>query len=183
MAKNNNMEKEIKNDNSPDSQPVTITRGQLDGILAELANLKKGQRFEKPKRVTEHTAYVRYEDDKPVVKYGQVKERKDQSTGKMVAYMNVILAGVKEPKEVEYLAFLNSANQTQVKIISQNREECREVNGVMTAQNPDPHSNKSFQPREIELEVISRKYTATVEVLEGAHKGERFDISTSALNS
>lgn len=162
--------------------PATITEGQLRGILDELKALKQGSKFERPKRVTDRVATIRYHEGSPVVWYGNVRELKDAATGKMIAYMDIKTVADDEAKTVEYLAFLNSSNSVQVQIKKQEAEQIIESQGRYTAHNPNEHFDKKWQNREVDLEVISYRYTATIEVLEGDDKGSEYEISVEALN-
>ena len=168
---------------------VTLKESQLQGILAEIEKLKKAnQPFQRAKRVKEHTATARYYEDKPVVWYGDVRE--ESMEGKKVSIMNIKLLGESKKYPVEYLDFLNQRgdyenNMVKVKIVKQEAEKIIESQGIKRAENPDPAkiSTSSFDSVEVELEVTSVEYTATVEVLEGPHQGETFKIPTKALNA
>lgn len=165
------------------NEVVQITKGQLEGILAELDNLRKGQKLEKPKRVTDRVARLRFHNGKPVVWYGNVREIKDNLNGKLVSFMDIKTLKSEELEKVEYLAFLNSNNAVNVSIKEQRAEKIIESQGKTLARNPNPHFNKKFEEFEYEEEVVSYQYEATVEVLEGEHKGEIFEVPTKCLNS
>ena len=176
-------------ENVNQNEKVEISKIQLDALVSRLEILeKRGQGIVKPKRVTERVASLRFHEGKPVVWYGNVREKKDKDTGKLVAWMDIKLFEREEPaslQTVEYLAFLNEHNSVQVKIVSKKMTEFRESAGVITTVNPDPAkiSGKSFQPQEVDAEVVRREYTSEVEVLEGPHKGELFTVvDNDALN-
>lgn len=162
-------------------ETVTITKGQLDGLLARLENLEVGRGIKKPKRVTEHEAYLRFYKEKPVVKLSNHKEMCD-NFGKIRGFVDLTLLGADKPEIAEYLPFLNESNQVKVKILSQKAEEVVITQGKTRAQNPDPLNDKKFESGEIDLEVTSYQYTAEVEVIEGEHMGEKYTLDTRALN-
>ena len=168
------------------NEPVTITRGQLDGIMTELANLKKGTIYQKPKRVTERIVLARFHDDKIVTWMGNVDELRNKETGKLVAWTDIKVHGSDKPVRIEYLKFLNSSNAFQAKIISQKMEEIVESQGQIRTSNPDEANisgkMKNFKSAEIDAEVVRREYTVTVEVTEGPHKGETYTVPASCLN-
>lgn len=170
------------------NEPVTLTRGQLDGILAELSNLKSRGATKKPKRVTDRTATLRFHEGKPVITYGQVREVKDPTTGRMVSYMEIETKSEEGPVKatVGYLEFLNSANSYQVSIKSQKAEEVIQSLGTFQAQNPDEakvgSSAKGWRSREVENEVKTFRYIVDIEVLEGEYKGLTLTVSAEALN-
>lgn len=174
-----------------DASPVTITKGQLQSILSEIDALKRGRVFEKPKRVTERTADIRIYEGKPVIWYGNVKEVWDDNQNKNVAYMDIKLDGEDKLITVPYVKFLNEPNKVKVKIVSQKAEEIVQSQGRMTAQNPNPaHDPATGRPlesrpwsaREIDLEVTSVKYQATIEILEGELVGEILTLNSECLN-
>ena len=179
-----------------DAEPVTLTKGQLKGILSELDSLKNRGMIQKPKRVTEHYARLRYHEGKPVVWYGNVREKKDHDSGKFVTWMDIKL--FEDPKAIPvlYLDFLNSRNDyannaVQVAIKKQEVEEKIESLGRRQAENPNPATDPStgrpldsnWRPFEVEMEVTSREYTATIEVLEGSDRGKTFVLPSSCLNA
>lgn len=162
---------------------VTISKGQLDGLMQRLESLEVGRGIKKPKRVTEHFARVRFHDGKPVVKYDGYKEKEED--GKRVAYINIHLYETKEPITVKYLEFLNSNNSVEVKIVKQEATEVVQNEGKIRTRNPDEAkiSSKNFESSEIDLEVTSYIYMVTVEVLEGETAGKQYTFDSSALNA
>ena len=167
---------------------VSISEGQLKGLLDRLENLERGQKFERPKRVTTHVATMRVYEGKPVVWYGNVKESWDDKQDKMIAYMDIKLEGQEKSVNVNYLDFLNSPTSVQVEIKSQKAEEIRELpkTGPTAAfQNPDEANwtgrFKSWQGGQ-DLEVVSYKYQAEVEILDGDLRGKTFSVPSSCLN-
>ncbi len=162
-----------------DSEPVTLTKGQLKGIFAELDALKGG--FKKPKRVTERYAHLRFHEGQPVVFYGNIREKLEPTTGDKVAWMEIqTLDGVKHT--VKYLDFLNESNSVQVQILSQKAEEKTISQGEFETKNPNPHFDKKFQPRNEEFTVTSYEYEAKVKVTEGPHEGTEYVLGVEALN-
>lgn len=172
------------------NETITITRGQFDALVEKVNKLEqRGQGVVKPKKVTERVARLRFDEDKPVIWYGNVREKKDKDTGKLVAWMDIkLFAGLDIPpilKTVEYLYFLNDSNSVKVKILSKKMIEYRESQGVIRTINPDEAkiAGKNFQSQEIDAETVRREYTSEIEVLEGSHLGEKFTvIDNDALN-
>ena len=140
----------------------------------------------KPKRVTFHHAMLRFHDGKPVIGYGNIRELLNKDTGKKVAWMDIKLEGEKDPVTVEYLEFLNSANEAKVLIKERKMKEVVRSEGQMTTVNPDPakiSSKREFTPQVVDAEVVTRKYIMTVEVLEGEHIGKVFTLPEDCLNA
>lgn len=164
------------------SDPVTLTRGQLESIITELESLKRGQRFEKPARVTERTARIRIHEEKPVVWLGNVRDIFDAKQAKKIAWADVKLYEEDKIRTVGYLEFLNSANSVQVKIKSQEVTEIVTSEGSITATNPNPYFDKKFQSYETELTSTRHEYQATVEVLAGELKSKVFILPSTCLN-
>src|SRR3990167_6247581 len=179
------MIKELQ-ENINSEETVTIPKSQLEGILADIQRLKDKDSFKRPKRVTERTALLRFHNDKPVVNYFNVREKKDKDTGKLVSWMDIELYEGEEKKNsvetVEYLAFLNSPNSIKVDIKYQKVEEVRESGGTFRAINPDEAkvASKTWVSKEVEAEVIRKIYTATVVVTEGSHQGEEYVVDANA---
>lgn len=167
------------------NEVVQLTKSQFDSIMADLSALKNRGAVKKPKRVTEHTATLRFHNDKPVVWYGNIRELKDKDTGRLVAWMDIKVLGSEKVINVPYLEFLNGNNRVQVKILKQTAEEIVKSFGNFRAENPDPAqiSNRNWRANEVEEEVRSYKYTSVVEVIDGEHTGEQYTISNDALNS
>lgn len=179
------MEKENKQLNT-EGESVQITKTQLSGLLDRIESLEKGSRFEKPKRVTERIARLRFHKDKPVVWYGNVREKRDAETEKMVAYMDIKLYEQDKKETVKYLDFLNEANQYSVIKKSTEMKEFVESYGTFVPENPNPADEsftKRWSPGETEEEVIRREYVSVVEVLGGPHKGQVYTVvDNDALN-
>ena len=170
------------------SDVVEISKSQLKGLLDRLENLERGQKFERPKRVTEHFATIRVYDSKPVVWFGNVKEKWDDAQDKMIAWMDIKLEDQDKLVTVEYLEFLNSPTSIRVQIKSQKAEEVRELpktGPTMAFENPDEGNwtgkFKSWQGGQ-DLEVVSYKYQAEVEILEGDLRGKSFSVPVNCLN-
>ena len=181
--------KEVQLENTENkNEMVTMTKGQLKGLLDRVENLERGQKHERPKRVTEHFATMRIHEGKPVIWFGNVKEKWDDKLDKLVAWMDIKLEGQDKPVTVEYLEFLNSPTSVRVEIKSQKAEEIRELPkiGQTTAfENPDQGNwtgkFKSWQGGQ-DLEVVSFKYQAEIEILEGELVGKTFSIPSNCLN-
>lgn len=172
---------------TPDpNEPVVVTRAEWEGLMGQIKNLTTGASTVRAKKVTSHTATLRFHEGKPVIWYGNVKEIKEKDTGKLVAWMDIELQGVKEKLRVEYLDFLNSPNSVRVLIKEQKLKEIRQSEGIITTVNPDQakiSSKTPWTPQEVEAEIVTRKYIATVEVIEGDHKGEVFILPNDCLNA
>lgn len=166
----------------PADEMLSISRKQLQAIIQEEVQKGLVGGVKTPKRVTERVANLRLHDGKPVVGYGNVREIREKDTNKMVAFMDISLFGEKEPVKVNYLEFLNTPNFVQVLVKKQTAEEVVKNDGVMSAENPDPLNNKNFQSFETDMEVVSYRYTAEVEVLEGEQKGKTFTLPANCLN-
>lgn len=163
---------------------VQIPRAEWESLKADIEKIKTGRQFQKPKKVTEHFANIRFHDGKPVVWYGNVHEVKDKLTGKLVAYMDIKLDGEEGTERVEYLAFLNTPNSVKVEIKKQEAQQIVTSLGVRRAVNLDEAkiSGQKFAAREYEDEVVSYEYTATIEVIDGEHKGETYIVPSNCLN-
>ena len=161
-------------------EKIEITRGQLQGLLSRMERLETGLTIDKPKRITERVATLRFHKGKPVIGYDNVIELKDSATGRLVSWMDVE-TNDKKKERVGYLSFLNGDNKVSVVIKNQKAEKIVKNHGKMTAKNPDER-DKTWQPFETNEEVISYRYIATVEVTEGEHSGEVFEVPSSALN-
>ncbi len=159
---------------------MTITKGQWEALLHEVANLRSGTKVEKPKRVTDHTATLRFYGDKPVVKFSNFQE--PLVDGRRVGFVDLTLEDG-EVVAVEYLAFLNEGNGEKVKIISQKATESVKNYGTVRAVNPDPKNQKTWDGGMIDLEVTSVSYQAEVEVIDGPHEGKKYSVPTTCLNA
>lgn len=170
------------------NEVVTITRRQLQGLLDRVENIERGQKYEQPKRVTEHHGTIRVYEGKPVVWFGNVKEKWDGVQDKMIAWMDIKLEGQEKLVTVEYLEFLNSPTSIRVEIKSQKAEEIRKVpktGPTMAFENPDEANwtgkFKNWQGGQ-ELEEISYKYQAEIEILEGELVGKTYFVPSDCLN-
>ena len=177
------MAKEKDDQNQEINEMVQVPKEQWEGILADVAKLKKGPIYERPRRVTERIARLRFFKGKPVIWYGNVREIRNEKLGKFIAFMDIKVFGSKELIEVEYIKFLNERNWCEVLIKEQRAEEIIERKGRKRTINPDPVFNRKFQQIEVEDEVVSFEYEADVEVLEGEFKGEVFTVPASCLNA
>ena len=96
-----------------------VPKEVFDGLIARVTNLEKGTVVLKPKRAMDHEAIVRFYKGKPVIKYSNVREEKEEHTGKNIAWFDIYLLDEEKPHKVEYLKFLNEANGVKVKILKQ----------------------------------------------------------------
>lgn len=169
---------ELKND-----EMVEIPKKQLSSILERLAAIEKGGAALAPKRVTERTAMLRLVDGKPIINWGKIYDKKDPLDGKKVTWAEIYLEGVKEPKTVIYLDFLNEPNQHKVNILKQTAKPIREILGYKSPSNPDPVHNKNFQAADSVEDVIERvEYECEVEVIDGEYAGKKFLVPNTSLN-
>lgn len=182
MPKINESDVEIKN-----KGVVQLTTEQWTEIMNRLDRAEQGSKgLQKPVRVTEHTAMVRFFNDKPVIKTSNYRER--QVEGKWIAFFDLYLLGEDKPTNVEYIKFLNveleGAGTEKVKIIKQTATSHVKNYGQMTAVNPDPFNNKKFVGDMIDLDATSTTYVAEVEVCDDQlHAGLKFEIDTKSLNN
>lgn len=161
------------------AETMTVTKEQWTAVLQEIANLK-GATPKKPERVTTHVAVLRFCNNRPVTKFDNYQEILEN--GKRVAYIDLTLIDG-EVITVPYLDFLNEANGEKVSILSQKATESVKNYGQARAINPDPLNQKTWNGGLIDLEVVSVSYQAEVEVVEGAHQGEKYSVPTSCLNA
>ena len=161
---------------------VTLSKSQFEGLIGRLETLEERGKTRKPKRITENTAILRFHNDKAVRWAGNVVETLDKLTGRNIAHMDIKLYGEEKAIKVPYLEFLNAKNATLVRIKEQKAEEIVDVVESSRTRNPDPVHKKDFTSREMDMEVVTLKYTATVEVLEGSHKGDVYTLPGEALN-
>src|SRR3990167_3684262 len=171
---------------NPEMEPAVISKGQLAGILAELSSLKNRGVPKKAERVKEHIATLRFHENKPVIWFGNVDEKRDSVTGKSVAYMDIKLQGEEGLINVPYLQFLNTSNFVKVQILSQKAEKVIQSEGTFMTENPDQANrggkSSNFQSQEMEAEIVSYKYQAELEVLEGPHVGLKLTVPSECLN-
>ena len=170
-----------------ESDIVTLTKGQLDGLLARIEAMENRGAVKRPKRVTEHTATIRFYKGQPIIKYENVRDKKDHDLDKMVSYWDVTTYDG-EKHTLKHGEFLKSegefaGNTFPVLIKKNTSEEIIEYQGTRRTTNPDEIHNKHFQSREIEMEVTTDIYTSEIEVLSGPDKGKTFTVPTFALNS
>lgn len=176
------METNKKIDKKPidDNEPVTITQGQLKGILSELETLK-GNKPNRPQKVDTNIATIRFYENKPVVWYGNIREKKVD--GERIGYADIKVIDDDKPKTVEYLEFLNSPNQVKVEIKDQRAKRVEDVVDTIRSRNLDEHFRKKFTSEEIDMVVVKYEYEADIEVLDGTHKGEKYTVDVNCLNS
>ena len=183
------IENKINQDaNGVTNETVTITKKQLQGLLDRLENVERSQKFEKPKRVTEHFGTIRVYNGKLVIWFGNVRDIWDNERNKDIAYMDIKLEGQEKPETVNYLDFLNSPTSVRVEIKKQVAEEVRELPRTGPTQafvNPDEANwtgkFKSWQGGQ-DLEVVSYKYQVELEILEGELVGKVFNVPANCLN-
>ena len=183
------IENKINQDaNGVTNETVTITKKQLQGLLDRLENVERSQKFEKPKRVTEHFGTIRVYNGKLVIWFGNVRDVWDNDKNKNIGYMDIKLEGQEKIEKVNYLDFLNSPTSVRVEIKKQVAEEVRELPKTGPTQafvNPDEGNwtgkFKTWQGGQ-DLEIVSYKYQAEVEVLEGTLKNQVFKVDSSCLN-
>src|SRR3990167_7285994 len=145
---------------------LNITKEQLDAVVADAVKKALANRgaTEKPKRVTDRIAKVRFFKDKLVRGYGNVDDKRDER-GKLVAYMDVTLDGEDKPERVEYLQFLDKTPQYRVMIKRVNIDEIIESEGEFRTVNPD------------EAKIDRKKVkTSDIEVMEGPFQGQKFTV-------
>ena len=163
---------------------VTMTRSQLEALIDE--KIKNRSVPEKPKRVTDRIARVRFHEENPVISYSNVREKKDPDTAKQVWWMDIETLD-KDGKitkfDVPYLGFLNTPNSVTVQIKRTELEVVETSEGRLNTVNPNPKDDKKFHGQEVDASVVTEKQTMTVIVLDGEYKGREFSISSDALNS
>lgn len=180
LTKNNNDGSTGSLGGSTGSNNVTLTKEQWVEIQNLISKYKSAFGVEKPKRVLERTASVRFHNGKPVVKVDNV--RQEMKNGKSTMVFDIYLIDDPKPITVEYLPFLNDSEQVTVKILNQHATEQITSAGEITARNPDPAHIKDWRGDRVELEVKKITYIADVEVENGIYAGLKFQIPTLALN-
>lgn len=173
-----------------EEETVVVSKVELDGILSRLKDLESGKKMmlTKSDRVKEHIAYLRMIDDELVVGVQKNKRGEEKSAyiyknehGDEFLRWDVVLESGKKVT-VEMLEFLNDNNKINVKILDQKAKKSVKVVDVIKAENSDPHLNKNFSSFDVEQEVVSVEYDATVEILDGENAGKTLTISTRMLN-
>lgn len=166
---------------------IQVPESKLQTLLERVTKLEKGSVTVRPKRVTTHTAFLRFVEDKPVVKlhevYGVVNP--DTKIETLFVKLTLLDPATKETEDVElpYLKFLNELGvATKSLIKSQEAHEVVEVEGYLNTSPTDPVHTKFFVPEQVPAEVRSVTYDVTVEVLEGKHQGLEITVPQSVLN-
>ncbi len=164
---------------------ITITKEHLDSVVADAVKKALAGRGtqEKPKRVTERFAKVRFYKDKLVRKYDNVSERRNDM-GRLVAYMDITLDGVEAPERVEYLNFLDKTRQYNALIKKVHYEEQviiedpNHTGGTFKTVNSDEAGieRKNFQPIIVDAEVTKKVKTSDIEILDGPYAGQTFTV-------
>src|SRR3990167_4020486 len=88
------------------SETITLTRAQLEAIVDERVQKGLTGGVKPLKRVTERIATLRVFKGKPVVWYGNVKQKRNED-GDAVAFMDIKLFDQEKSVTVNYLEFLN----------------------------------------------------------------------------
>ncbi len=164
-----------------EDKTVTITKKQFEALMSRLESVESGRTIKKPQRVRDHIAYLRTLEGKLIIKYGTAEEKFNKNTTKWELKLPVYQVGESEPVVVDYMSFLNDANQVQVKIIKQVAVERVESAGLFPKR--DIKTDNILPGDEIELEVRYVDYEVDVEILEGEQKGTVLTVSTTALNA
>lgn len=165
-----------------DDQAVTVTKAQWDEVMSQLAQLRQQGKVEKPKRVTDRVATLRFYEGKAIIGASEVAER--LIDGRLTGFVTLKLEDGEEVEMLyrDYVRFLNGSMGEKVKIIDQKATEHVKSYGKVRAINPDPVNVKTWDGGVIDLEVTSVSYLANVEVLEGEHAGQQYTVPTSVLN-
>ena len=164
--------------NEEKQNEIKLSREQLDAVVADAVKKALGSRgIEKPKRVTERIAKVRFHNDKLVRKYSNVEEQRDER-GKLVAYVDITLDGEEKPDRVIYLNFLDKTPQYRVLIKKTYIEEVVESEGEFRTVNPDEAKieRKNFTSSVEVAEVTKKHKKSDIEVMEGPYQGQTFTV-------
>jgi hypothetical protein len=167
-----------------DDKMVEVSEGKLNELLERLQRLEKGAVLTRPKRVTNHTAYIRTLNGRPIVGVGQAVAEIDPITRRENLTLELTVLEEEGEKEVTvpYLAFLNEPNQVKVLIKEQKAHEKVTVTGYVNTSPTDPVNTKHFSSEEVPMEVKTITYDVTIEVLEGELKGLELTVPNDALN-
>lgn len=165
---------------APSAETITLTKGQLEAMIDD--RIKNKGVPEKPRRVTDRTARLRFHNGQAVVKYANVREKLDVSTGRPLAWMDITLEDG-SVHTVPYLEFLNSQNSALVQIKRMQVEEVVVSEGSLRTQNPNPKDIKNWSGSEIEAVVTHENRVMEVVVLDGEYKGREIKVDGNALNS
>lgn len=164
---------------------VTISKKDFQGIMERITSLEKGSTVVKPKRINEHTAYLRLVNGMPVVKVNKVwtQDKGMPSETDMIEIELLQSSGEVKKHHDSYLHFLNEAPKVLVTIKNQKAERVVQSQGIVRSSNPDPVFSKSgMYGQEVDLEVVSYDYTCEVEIMEGDLKGRTITMSNNYLN-
>lgn len=184
------LEKEVVNEvetvkDVVEKKTVEVDANVLAGMLARLEALEG-----KPKKVrrsTEHYAYVRHYEGNLVEGIKRFWTEKANGTlnekSEARLFAELIVKNNNGTIKVDWLDFINTdENKWKVKLGEQKAEEIVDNHGTINSVNLNEHENKKFVSREIDLEVISYKYTCKIQILDGEHAGQEIVVDTDLLN-
>lgn len=184
------LEKEVVNEvetvkDVAEKKTVEVDANVLAGMLARLEALEG-----KPKKVrrsTEHYAYVRHYEGNLVEGIKRFWTEKANGTlnekSEARLFAELIVKNNNGTIKVDWLDFINTdENKWKVKLGEQKAEEIVDNHGTINSVNLNEHENKKFVSREIDLEVISYKYTCKIQILDGEHAGQEIVVDTDLLN-
>ena len=159
---------------------VTMTTEQLQAFVKDEVSKAMGLKIVKPKRVLERDVSVIFYEDKPVTSLGNTQYQ--LVDGARVMFADITVLGSDKPIVVEYLSFLNEAHVELMRVIKKIDTEVVKSYGTITAINPDPYNNKTWNGGEIDLDVTSITSESEVESLQGDRKGERYTLPNQCFN-
>ena len=169
-----------------DEKMIEVPEGKLNELLTRLNNLERGITTVRPKRITQHTAYMRTYDGGLVVDFDQVKTLIDPVTKEQLLKWDIKVwkaeSEKKEPFTVDYLNFLNEHNSVKVLVKEQKAKTDTVIAGYINTTPTDPVNTKNWSQQEVPLEVTTVSYDVTVEVLEGDFKGVIVTVPNKVFN-
>ena len=159
---------------------VTMTEAQVQAMIKDGIDRAMGLKIVKPKRVLERDISIVFYEDKPVTSLGNTRYKLVDGT--KVLFADITVLGSEKPIMVEYLSFLNEAKVELMRVIKKIDTEVVKNYGTITAINPDPYNNKTWNGGEIDLEVTSVTSECELEVLHGDRAGERYTLPNKCFN-
>lgn len=184
------LEKEVVNEvetvkDGVEKKTVEVDANVLASMLARLEALEG-----KPKKVrrsTEHYAYVRHYEGNLVEGIKRFWTEKANGTlnekPEARLFAELIVKNNNGTIKVDWLDFINTdENKWKVKLGEQKAKEIVDNHGTINAVNLNEYENKKFISREIDLEVISYKYTCKIQILDGENAGQEIEVDTDLLN-
>jgi hypothetical protein len=177
-------EPEVKEKEKPvEDENVTLTRRQLNHILKEIDDLKKGKTSIKPVAPKFRTARVRFVDDKlqcPIVRYGSNRRDKRPDGSEYLTVQVFYQEGeaVKD-KWLPWVEFVSSGQYLDAVIIDEKKKEIVKEKGFTRMKNVDYDNYRTIDTGiDVPMEEVSYEYIYKMELPDG----RILEIDSSALN-